>query len=178
MSRPRCANVSRSCSGLPHPVGRDACQGSTATCSTNCFRLGHDVPAHSCVFPLDQAGGAYALVEGERLVREGLAERVVVAGVDSFLSEPTLEAYIERRRLMTPDNSNGFFPGEAGCAVLVGAAGARGAGGLNIVGLGLSHEEAHIEGTEPFRAVGMTEAVRHALDAAGIALEGRGLADH
>jgi 3-oxoacyl-[acyl-carrier-protein] synthase-1 len=136
-----------------------------------CFRLGHDVPVHSRVFALDQAGCAYALVEAQRLIREGLAERVVVAGVDSFLSEPTLEAYIERRRLMTPDNSNGFFPGEAGCAVLVGIADERGAGALKIIGLGLSHEEAHIEGTEPLRAVAMTQAVRQALDVAGITLK-------
>src|SRR5262245_38811056 len=81
------------------------------------FRLG--LPRHplSAVYPLDQAGCAHALIAARDAISLSKAKQIVVAGVDSFLCQSTLNAYIQRRRLMTPGNSNGFFPGEAGCAV-------------------------------------------------------------
>lgn len=125
----------------------------------------------SRAFPLDQAGCAHALVEAGRILDTRRATRVVVAGVDSFLAQATLDAYIARRRLMTPGNSNGFFPGEGGCAVLVGDA-ARAAGEALVVGgMAIAREAATIESTEPFRGQGLTQAVAAALQEARVALK-------
>ena len=73
-----------------------------------------------------------------------------------------------RDRLLTERNSNGFIPGEAGAAVLVGAD--DGAPGLRIRSLGLAVERATIESEEPLRGKGLSAAYKQALDAAGVGL--------
>jgi 3-oxoacyl-[acyl-carrier-protein] synthase I len=134
-------------------------------------RLDQPLHPNSGLFAGDQAGCAEALVMAGKLIDDGRVKQVIVAGVDSFLHQPTLDAYIERRRVITPNNSNGFFPGEAACAVLVGAAGASGEEELLIRGQGFAHEPSTIDSTEPLRARGLTEAVRTALGAAGVKLK-------
>jgi 3-oxoacyl-[acyl-carrier-protein] synthase-1 len=131
-----------------------------------------DLPVNpnSALFPADQVGCAQALARAGALIESGNAVEVVVAGVDGFLSQSTLDAYIERRRVMTPSNSNGFFPGEAGCAVLVRAAAGNDASAVLILGQGFATEEATIDASKPFRAVGMTRALREALKSAGVTL--------
>ena len=74
----------------------------------------------------------------------------------------------ERGRLLTPANSNGFIPGEAGAAILLGPGNAG--AGLAIRSLGLAVEQATIESEEPLRADGLTAAFRQALTAAGLAM--------
>ncbi|PYN38705.1 MAG: hypothetical protein DME01_00795, partial [Candidatus Rokuibacteriota bacterium] len=132
-----------------------------------------DMPRHprSALFAGDQAGCAQALLVAQALLERGEAERVVVGGVDSFLHQPTLDGYMDRRRVMTPSNSNGFFPGEAGCAVLVGRPGTSDGDELWIHGHGLAVENATIHGTEPLRARGLTEAVQQALRSAGVRMK-------
>jgi 3-oxoacyl-[acyl-carrier-protein] synthase-1 len=132
-----------------------------------------DLPRHpqSALFPMDQAGCGLALNTALDLIEHAQAKRVIVAGVDSFLHQPTLNAYIQRRRVMTPTNSNGFFPGEAGCSVLVGKAGTHDGDELCIHGFGVAQESATINGTEPLRAKGLTQAVKQALNSAGVALK-------
>jgi 3-oxoacyl-[acyl-carrier-protein] synthase I len=134
-------------------------------------RLGLRRHAESRLFPLDQAGCAAALSVAHKLIGRRDIRRVIVAGVDSYLDQQMLESYVEKRRIMTPTNSNGFFPGEAGTAVLLGAAGSHDADELHLVGIGFAREPATIESTEPFRAEGMTEAVKQALRGAGVALK-------
>lgn len=134
-------------------------------------RLGSAIHPRSALFGGDQTGCADALVVAQDLIERGETRRVIVAGVDSFLSQATLNAYIQRRRLMTPSNSNGFFPGEAACAVLVGRAGTSNTAELSILGQGYAMETATIERTDPLRANGLTAAVRQALRTAGIELK-------
>lgn len=136
-----------------------------------CDRLEQAVPRHSRVFAQDQAGCAHALVLAHRLLHEDCVHDVVVAGVDSYLRTDTLEDYRERRRLMTATNSNGFFPGEAACAVLVSRAGQGASDELAIAGFGLAHEQATIESTTGLRAEGLTTAVTQALRTAGVPLK-------
>ncbi|CAL8481173.1 hypothetical protein [Caballeronia sp. S22] len=119
-------------------------------------------------FAMDQTGCAHGLIVARTLIERGLAQRVIVAGVDSFLHQATLQDYMERRRLISPGNSNGFFAGEAGCAVAVGATGTHEGSELVILGIGLANESAIIDGTEPLRARGLTNAVRRALENAGV----------
>jgi 3-oxoacyl-[acyl-carrier-protein] synthase I len=133
-------------------------------------KLGIAQHPESRLYPHGQTGCANALVRAHQLIRQGSARCCVVAGVDSYLQQGTLDAYIEQRRLMTPSNSNGFFPGEAGCALLVGAADDAAPDELRILGFGLGRELATIGSTEPLRAEGLTHAVRQALASADIAM--------
>lgn len=130
------------------------------------------VPQHpeSRLYPHGQTGCANALVHAHRLITQRKAQYCVVAGVDSYLQQGALDAYVEQRRVLTLSNSNGFLPGEAGCAVLVGAAGDAAADELRILGVGVGREPATIGGTQPLRAEGLTRAVRQALESSGIAM--------
>ncbi|MCI5130115.1 MAG: hypothetical protein D3904_01030, partial [Candidatus Electrothrix sp. EH2] len=69
-------------------------------------------------------------------------------------------------RLLTEKHSNGFIPGEAGAAVLLG----RRDAGLMIQGIGFGEEKAHIESEEPTRAEGLTQAFQAAFTAAGLSM--------
>lgn len=135
------------------------------------FRLALTRHRDSRVYPHGQVGCAIALQDALQIIESGHANACVVAGVDSFLHQPTLNAYIKRRRLMTASNSNGFFPGEAGCAVLVALAHSTPRDELRLVGVGRGFEPATINGSDPLRAVGLTQATRQALDGAGIGLQ-------
>ncbi|AQH03960.1 hypothetical protein A9R05_33860 (plasmid) [Burkholderia sp. KK1] len=126
---------------------------------------------HTRVFAHDQAGCALALLHAQALIDEGVAQRVIVAGVDSFLSQPALDIYMQRRRVMTQMNSNGFFPGEAGCAVLVGGANGLSARALVIEGMAADTESATIDSTNPLTARALTRAIREALARAGLRMK-------
>ncbi len=132
-----------------------------------------DLPKHkdSKLFPFDEAGCFHALLAAQNLLTSTNASYVVVAGVDSFLTSATLNGFMKNRRLMTSTNSNGFFPGEAGTAVLVGKCSSQHPEALCIYGLGLKQEIATIESTEPFQAKGLTQAMKQALDSAGVLLK-------
>ncbi len=133
-------------------------------------RLDRPIHRRSAVIARDQAACAQAIIMANQILAAGDARLVIVAGVDSFLDRPMLKGYIDRRRLMTASNSNGFYPGEAGCAVLLGAAGTAQPDHLLILGIGTALEPATIDGTEPFQATGMTQACQKALAAAGVTM--------
>ena len=93
----------------------------------------------------------------------------IIAGVDSFLSWPTLSVYQSKSRLLTSKNSNGFIPGEAAAAILVGAP-RPGVENLICAGIGAGHEPATVDSEEPLRADGMVEAFKQAMADAGCTL--------
>lgn len=114
--------------------------------------------------------GIAALETAARLLAEGRAERVIVAGVDSYLTGLTIGDLMAADRLLTASNPDGFIPGEAAAAVLCTASGP----GLRIAGIGLSREAAFFrngldeDGLDlPLRADGMTAAYRAAFTASG-----------
>lgn len=120
--------------------------------------------------------GFAALDRARKILAEGDARYVIIAGVDSYLTGPAIAHYLGRERLLGPDNPNGFIPGEAAAAVLCTA---EPVGRLVLTGLGLSREKAHIyngldeDGLDlPLRGDGMTAAYKAALDAAGVELSG------
>jgi len=129
-----------------------------------------ELPHHpySAVFPVGNVSGLLAMTRAVQLLEHGLANFCVVAGVDSFLQQDVAEAYMEQSRVMTKSNSNGFFPGEAGCAVLVGRTGSRDTPELRVLGIGFGQEPATIGSTEPLRGSGQGEACRNALAEAGV----------
>jgi len=130
------------------------------------------LPHHpqSAVIAMGNVSGLVALAHARKMIDRRLSRYCVVAGVDSFLQQEVVEAYMGQRRIMTKTNSNGFFPGEAGAAVLVGATGSSKTKELKVSGMGFGHEEATIASDSPTRGVGMTGACRDALGEADIAM--------
>ena len=115
-----------------------------------------------------QAGGAVALQGARELLASGQVQHVIVAGVDSFLMARTITAYDRQDRLLTPANSNGFIPGEAGAAVILGK---PAPGSMVLRGIGLGQEKAYLGSGEPLRADGLVGATNGALKEAGIAIQ-------
>jgi 3-oxoacyl-[acyl-carrier-protein] synthase-1 len=118
-----------------------------------------------------RVAGAEALVLARQIMdAEGLP-LCLVAGVDSFLSAPTLRAYEEKFRLLTADNSDGFIPGEAGAALLLGREGVTRGHELVILGVGFGREQATVDSEEPLRADGLTQAIKTACADSGQTLD-------
>jgi 3-oxoacyl-[acyl-carrier-protein] synthase-1 len=115
-----------------------------------------------------RAGAAIAILRARALILGAGAPGAIVAGADSLICWPTLAALERESRLLTSDNSNGFIPGEAGCAVFLGPPpkGPR----LLLDGIGLANEAAHIQSGLPLRADGLCQAIRAALADAGCEL--------
>jgi 3-oxoacyl-[acyl-carrier-protein] synthase-1 len=116
--------------------------------------------------------GFVALDRAGKLLTEGAAGHVLILGVDSYLTVASIAHYLAARRILGPGNANGFIPGEAAAAILVGPA-----GGLRLTGLGLAREPAFIyNGLDqdaahlPLRGDGMTAAYSAALTAADVDL--------
>ena len=131
-----------------------------------------DLPHHpqSAVIALGNVSGVVALAQAREMIERRLSRYCVIAGVDSFLQLEVVEAYMDQSRIMTKTNSNGFFPGEAGAAVLIGASGSGKDGELRVLGLGFGQEAATIGSDSPLRGTGMIEACRNALAEAGVAM--------
>jgi 3-oxoacyl-[acyl-carrier-protein] synthase-1 len=81
-----------------------------------------------------------------------------------------VEAYIDRRRVLTSNNSNGFIPGEGACAVLLTPAARQHGSELRIIGWGEGRETGTIDSETPLTGDVLTKAVRDALKQAGIAM--------
>jgi 3-oxoacyl-[acyl-carrier-protein] synthase-1 len=133
-----------------------------------CELLGVRFHDKSRMIAQGRVGGAVGLHHASRMIHQEGFRHVIVAGVDSYLVAATLRAYDDRERLLTPENSNGFIPGEAGAALLLGPPGT----GSEMIcrGFGFAVEKATIESEEPLRADGMTAALQQALAAAGLTL--------
>jgi 3-oxoacyl-[acyl-carrier-protein] synthase-1 len=127
------------------------------------WRLGLPRHPESGLVSLGNVSGLVALVQARKLLAGGKVRFCIVAGVDSFLQQEVVESYMEKSRIMTESNSNGFFPGEAGGAVLVGLSGMGTEGELKILGIGFGVEPATIGSEEPFQGKGLTKACRDAL---------------
>lgn len=119
----------------------------------------------SGTIPRGHVAGALAMIKARRLINEERVRYCIVAGTDSMLGAATLAAYENQNRLLTANNSNGFIPGEAGCAVLVGSAGQRtrtNQQALFCLGIGRGRETATLDSEQPLRADGLTQAFRTA----------------
>jgi 3-oxoacyl-[acyl-carrier-protein] synthase-1 len=130
-------------------------------------------PLHpdSMIVSQGRVGGVVALREARALLYGRGHSAVVIAGVDSYLSGPTLAAYEAKRRLLTPANSNGFIPGEGAAAVIVKRPTASAEPQVVVRGIGFALEQATIEGEQPLRADGLVEAIRGALADASMPMQ-------
>jgi 3-oxoacyl-[acyl-carrier-protein] synthase I len=120
----------------------------------------------SSVIAQGRVGVGIALFHARRMLLEGAASRVIVAAADSLLVHSVLKAYESEDRLLTPGNSNGLIPGEAGAALLL-ALPRAGDTGLHLSGLGFGLERAHVLSDLPMRADGLAAALQAALAEAG-----------
>jgi 3-oxoacyl-[acyl-carrier-protein] synthase I len=125
----------------------------------------------SSVIAQGRLGGAIAVDRARKLIHEVGVPRCIVAGVDSFLVAQTLSAYEAKSRLLTSKNSNGFIPGEAGAAVLLGPPGSTRQPELLCTAIGFGREKASIDSEEPLRADGLVEAYRALRSDGGVSLD-------
>jgi 3-oxoacyl-[acyl-carrier-protein] synthase-1 len=114
--------------------------------------------------------GHVALDQARKLLADRTCPYVMICGVDSYLTTLTIAHYLAEGRLLTPDNPNGFIPGEAAAAILCARPGTGGT--LRLIGLGLTREPAYIYNPDdrPLRGDGMTSAYRAAIDEGAIAM--------
>jgi 3-oxoacyl-[acyl-carrier-protein] synthase-1 len=133
-------------------------------------RLGRPLPSGSGIVAGGRTGISGALRAALDLLARPGTRGCVIVGVESFLTQPVVDHYIRAGRLLCGGNSNGFIPGEAASAVLVGRAGAVAADELLITGLGQGREASGDGGSAqaPVRGDGLTAAVRDALKDSGI----------
>lgn len=132
-------------------------------------RLGRRFHPESTIIAKGRIGGVDALDRA----RELLAARrpyCVIAGVDTLLVAQTLAAYEAKARLQTGANSDGFIPGEAAAALLVGPVRTLPEPQLMCVGVGYGTEPAAVDSGEPLRADGLVAAFKEALGHASITL--------
>jgi 3-oxoacyl-[acyl-carrier-protein] synthase-1 len=127
--------------------------------------LGVRFSPESAIVAHGRVSAAIALAQARKLIYESNVPHVIIAAVDSLLTWPTLSVYERKDRLLTTSNSNGFMPGEAGGALLVGQR--SGKAELLCIGIGVGAEKAHIDSGEPLRADGLTFAIKGALADAG-----------
>jgi 3-oxoacyl-[acyl-carrier-protein] synthase-1 len=132
------------------------------------YRLRFRLHPASHVIPRDHVSVVVGLREAGEIIANKKAPCVIVGAVDSLLHHELKNYYLEKWRLLTPINSNGFSLGEAGSAVLVTAVGASPNGELQVLGMSTDREKATIESDEPLRGEGLTQVIRGALREAGL----------
>ena len=118
----------------------------------------------STVIPMGRVSLVKGIQVAARYLKTRQAPFCIIAGVDSFLQQDVVEAYMNQRRILTTNNSNGFIPGEAGSAVLLARTTEEASSELLIKGIGLAKESATINSEEPVKGDGLTEAIAQALD--------------
>jgi len=119
----------------------------------------------SAVVPHGRVSTALALASARKLLEDEGHDHVLIAGTDSLLTGPTLQDYARASRLLFHTNTDGFIPGEAAGAVLVGRP--TGEPELLCTGIGFGVEPAPLDSDAPLRGDGLTLAIRSALLEAG-----------
>jgi 3-oxoacyl-[acyl-carrier-protein] synthase-1 len=109
-----------------------------------------------------RVGGAVAVRIARRLITQEHLPLCLIAGVDSLLVAPTLAAFEAKFRLLTSSNSNGFIPGEAAAAILVGPPDRAIHPKFFCLGIGSGQENATIDSEHPLRGDGLVRAISSA----------------
>jgi len=128
-------------------------------------RIGEVLHPDSALISGGRIGGVKAIEYARDLIADGQAG-CLLAGVDSLLVAASLNTYDEQRWLLTEDNSDGFIPGEAACAVLLGKP--KSGSDLRIMGLGRGQEPAPLDSEQPLRGQGLSEAIGNAMEDADV----------
>ena len=142
--------------------------------------LKRNFSAGSAIYAYGQAGAMYALNDAFGLIKSH--PFILIAAVDSYVNAATLLALHKAGRILSTTNQHGFIPGEAACAVLVGApdkvaqvrprfsnvqretASPSGSDStLFCTGLGITREVAVLGGAAPNKAIALADAIKVAL---------------
>jgi len=115
------------------------------------FRAGIEVRASGSAGTLD------ALRRARSLLRNGAADTVVVGGVDSLLTQATVDWYQKHDRLKQSVNPDGLIPGE-GAAFTVWRESWPGAG-VRLAGVACELEPAHVTAPGPNRGEGLSRVL-------------------
>ncbi len=124
-------------------------------------------PVKTRIIAHGRPSGHVALDYARHLLAERSVDYVMIAAVDTYLTQGSIAHFLDEQRLLTQRNPNGFIAGEAAAAVLCAPVGR---GLLTLHGIGLSKEPAYIYNPTdlPLRGDGMTSAYRSALREAGV----------
>jgi len=117
---------------------------------------------------LGKAGIADALIGANQMFAgESPPEYVIVVGVDSFLDGASISHFLAQERILCSTNLDGFIPGEAAAAIALTLQPSD-KPALWIEGVGTAHETASpLDSSIPLRAIGLTQALRSAIQNAG-----------
>lgn len=108
-----------------------------------------------------------AITAAQTLLANTTVPAVLVLAADSLLDPRTLNWLEQTRRLKTSERTDGIIPGEAACISIVSRQ-PMGDDHVVVHGIGTATEDATVLNETPFRAEGMTTAVREALIQAGV----------
>ena len=133
--------------------------------------LKHSLHPEFQVVEHGRAGFWVGLKKARTLLYEAGHRAVIVAGVDSLISGTALSQYESEYRLLTSQNSNGFIPGEAASAVLIGLPEYDHSEQLCCMGLGFGLEPATIYSDQPLRVEGLSKALNGAFEEAGSSMD-------
>jgi 3-oxoacyl-[acyl-carrier-protein] synthase I len=122
--------------------------------------LGMNFHEQSSLIPQGRVSGAVALHQARKLIYEKGFRQILIVGIDGFLNPSTLMGYQEQERLLTSQNSNGFIPGEAASAIIVGAPIGDDKTRLHCLGMGFAIEQATVESELPLRSDGLSTAIK------------------
>ena len=114
----------------------------------------------SQIFAYGRVAGAAAMNQARKLLYDDNQPYCLIVGVDTLLVAQTLAGLEDQDRILTSTNSNGFIPGEAASAVLIGLPDTRKPDELICYGVGLGKEEAFLGSEKPLRADGLVQAIR------------------
>jgi 3-oxoacyl-[acyl-carrier-protein] synthase-1 len=118
-----------------------------------------------------------ALREAERLLSARACEACYVGGVDSLVDGEALDAVLRAGRVKTSTTPDGFVPGEGGVFLCLGARPGRHSI-ARIAGVAEAEESAPRGSSQPNHGVGLAQAARTALSAAGVPLDAVGAIVH
>ena len=124
----------------------------------------------SLVIAGGRVGGVWAIRKAQELLYQERVSCCLVAGVDTYLVSGTLSAYVANDRILTSQNSDGFIPGEAGGALLIGKIGSSAGKMMTVLGIGFGTEKATNASEEPLRANGLVQAIKQALAESGMTM--------
>jgi 3-oxoacyl-[acyl-carrier-protein] synthase-1 len=133
--------------------------------------LGMEFHKKSRIIAQGRVATAAALKHARQLIQELNVKQVIIAAADSLLVAHSLYHLEENERLLTSKNSDGFIPGEAGAAVMVGPVYHKQKNQLLVHGLGFGFETAYVGSGKPLRADGLTSAIKESLKDARFVME-------
>ena len=126
-------------------------------------RVGRRLSPESRIIARGGASATLGLLYARELMFARPDRCVIVGGVDSYLTAPTLRWLQNGKRLKAARNPDGMIPGEAAafCAWRSGAPAGRAS--IQLAGCAAADEPAHVSSGEPNRGDGLTAAMRGAL---------------